>query len=320
MKRQGKLSLAIVLMIAIFASLFVSAPAQAAITSKITITNTSGYGVNMRPAPNLWGAPVGKIPEGSTNQKYLCYTRGTNVGGTDLWFRVKYGGVEGYYTSFYDDVPVADQTDLRLTSKYGIVSCGTTGQKPAQTWPSRNTTYNRQAAVNWALSNAQSLGQPNTFSGCTWFASQALWAGGFTQSETWNKVYSHGRLPGTVSATAAPELAKYLVNNYSVKQVDLNGDRFKSNSVPEAKVGDIIAYVWNDGGGGNKSITLDKIDHLSVVTSISSGSYPNVSEWGTGWPEGYKSRGWTWSENSHDWFRQMEKTKNVHAILLHFNF
>lgn len=316
MKRHGKFGVSVALMIAFFASFFVAAPAQAAITGNITITNTDGYGVNMRPAPDLWGEPVGKIPEGSTSQKYLCYARGTNIGGTDLWFRVKYGGVEGYYTSFYDDVPLADQTDLGLTTKYGILSCSVTAQEPAQTWPSRNTAYNRQAAVGWALDNAQSLGQPNTFSGCTWYASQVLWAGGFTQSETWNKVYSHGRLPGTVTATAAPELAKYLVDNYSVTQVDLNGDRFKSNSVPEAEVGDIIAYVWDDSDGA----TLSDINHLSVVTSISSGNYPNVSEWGTGWPAAYKSRGWTWSENGHNWLREISEYKNVHAILLHFNF
>ncbi|MGD8374469.1 MAG: hypothetical protein PVI21_06465 [Candidatus Woesebacteria bacterium] len=59
MKRHGKFGASVVLMIVFFASLFMAAPAQAAITSSITIANTSGYGVNMRPAPNLWGAPVG---------------------------------------------------------------------------------------------------------------------------------------------------------------------------------------------------------------------------------------------------------------------
>lgn len=50
--------------------------------------------------------------------------------------------------------------------------------------------YNRTAAINWALAHAEDP-QPYT-SMCTWFVSNALWAGGLPQTPLWNNYAEYG--------------------------------------------------------------------------------------------------------------------------------
>nr|WP_232541741.1 amidase domain-containing protein [Nocardia bovistercoris] len=173
--------------------------------------------------------------------------------------------------------------------------------------------YDGAAAARWALGHAQDQ-QPD-IAGCTWFASQALWAGGMPKDETWNdKTISglmvHG-VAGSRAATLADELYRYLLFHTQTLPIPLAGphaqsgqDRFATNAVPEARLGDLIAYDW-DGD--------DVIDHMSVVTHIGKNNYPDVSEWGTakdGRRSDYVYRGWTWSENDKNWLR----VKNPHVI------
>jgi hypothetical protein len=185
------------------------------------------------------------------------------------------------------------------------VGAVTTTRASADTGP----TYDRTAAVNWALSNAQ---DPQGSSGlCTWFVSQALWAGGMPQTSEWQQ--------GTYDATYVQGLVDYLYDNYSVTWTDITGD-LTTNAVPQAEPGDIIVYSWN----GNSTL-----DHMAFVVGIASGDYPEVSEWGQFdfFPEiwnkidnpssSYVERGWTWSAMDNKWLQQ--EHPNMTAYLLHIN-
>lgn len=281
-----------------------------------TITITSD--VRIRPTPDTSQRWLGVMPAGS-HPRYICYTDGENVQGTTKWFRVAWNGMEGYYSSVADDVPMNRQNNIE--GYYGIPRCGT-GADINQGSASNATVtvipeqrvvepYNRDAAVQWALNNAQAI-RGNMFADCTWFVSQGLWAGGLSQTSWWNSYAKRqGAVlsqPGTDIARGAPNLVRYLQERFPISKQVLD-DEFTSNALPIAQPGDIIAYDWTNDG---------VIDHLAIVVNIAPGDYPEVSEWGTQavW-EPYAKRGWTWSELHHQWLRQ--NNPNVTAQLLHFD-
>lgn len=102
--------------------------------------------VNVRPGPSTGsGSALAVMPSG-TSPSFNCWTQGQNVGGVDVWFNITYGGVTGYYASYYDNSHYA--SDAEITAKYGIPQCGsapTTSPAP-------------QSAINWAegYANARS--------------------------------------------------------------------------------------------------------------------------------------------------------------------
>ncbi|MEU9480378.1 amidase domain-containing protein [Streptomyces sp. NPDC048191] len=175
-----------------------------------------------------------------------------------------------------------------------------------------NAPYDRQAAVDWALEHAQ---DPEPFpASCTWFVTNALWAGGLPKDAGWNADGEHGRLqksPGTPSATAAQPLLDYLSARYPyTKPVEMD---FTGNAVPQAEPGDIVAYDWEGDG---------RIDHLALVVDIAPGQYPEVAEWGTDdtHPTGYVKRGWTYSEKDEPgWLQDKDKHPAVKAWLWHID-
>lgn len=294
----------------------------------IRIVNTpDASGVNLRSGPSLNYDIVGKIPEYSSDQDYLCFVYGEIVGnpGTSLWFRVNYNGTIGYYSSFYDTVDPHRQSIQDLLFDYNLFGCGSV----------LNTTYDRQSAVNWALQNATATSSwPGFTATCTYFVSQALIiGGGFTETDEFNLKDDHGMraIPGTATATTAPLLIDYLRFNYP-GQIEWRFigvlDDPHLNTVPEAQAGDIIAYDWAyRGDAQGQGFT---IDHLSFITSIDDG-HPYVSEWGTAKTDDgensveYTSRYWTYSENKHMFLDAEPKDDSdqgthVAAFLLHFKF
>ena len=83
---------------------------------------------------------------------FVCWTQGQTINGVDVWFRVNYGGLTGYYASYYDDSTYT--TDGQITSKYGISNCGSTSA-PAPVPvppPASGRTAAESAALNWATS------------------------------------------------------------------------------------------------------------------------------------------------------------------------
>jgi hypothetical protein len=163
--------------------------------------------------------------------------------------------------------------------------------------------------------------QPPADGSCTWFASNVLWQGGLAKTEEWTSEgylskklpvygYHNQELSGTHTAWNVIAFKDYLKRVYS--ESDWHELDFRANSVPSAQLGDLIFYDWGKGEG---------ISHVSVVTSISPGQYPNVSEWSSGndgsEPSDYQQRGWTYSEVSHKWLQQ--KYPHIKAYILHIN-
>lgn len=300
----------IVVLAALLAALFVpiltAAPASA--DAGYTIGFTAGLGAYPRSSPN-YAARVGTaLPEGAPITA-TCWTRGesiTNPDGytSDVWIQ----DTAGYFWA----EPWVN------TGSYGVPTqipqCGTA---PAATL-SPTAAYQRSAATSWALAHAEDTPPwEGTVASCTWFVSQALWAGGLPQDGTWNgrdNGYGDTRpVNGTQTAWNVDLLVDYLQSHYDITAVDLT-DNFTTNAVPQAQIGDVMVYHWGTGGDDG---------HLAFVTNIAPGSYPEVSEWGTGkwfggWgPTGYWKRGWTYSNNNGEWLQA--KYPNVRATLLHFN-
>jgi uncharacterized protein YraI len=88
-----------------------------AMSAPIQITST----VNLRPGPSTEsGSPIGAIPTGASPD-YQCWVESQNIGGVDVWFRVDYAGITGYYASYWDNSSYT--TDWQIVSKYGIPNC-----------------------------------------------------------------------------------------------------------------------------------------------------------------------------------------------------
>jgi hypothetical protein len=186
-----------------------------------------------------------------------------------------------------------------------------------------SATYKGNSAASWAIAHAKDPQIASTE--CTWFVSQALWAGGLPQSTQWNATATHsggiltGTLPGTLTAWVVPDLVSYLEGHFAVTWTSLGN--MSTNAVPEAAIGDIIVYDWHNNG---------TMDHMAIITRFASGDYPLVSEMGqfdwTGEPwdylhhpsSSYAQRGWTWSQGNGEWL-ETEFGGSARAYLLHFD-
>lgn len=175
--------------------------------------------------------------------------------------------------------------------------------------------FDRSVSVAWAVSQAT---QPQDFqAACTWFVSQSLWAGGLARTDAWTDEGGHGLLwsarPGTPEATAVQPLLNYLLGAYPASQFEALDPA--ANAVPDAQLGDVIAYDWEGDGTW---------DHLALVTGFADGQYPLVSEWGSSTDHlsfhpsvPYVQRGWTWSQNTNQWLQT--EYPNVRMALLHID-
>lgn len=188
---------------------------------------------------------------------------------------------------------------------------GTQDQSPFVT-SGDSAPFDRSAAVAWAVAHAKD-NEPLLYPACTWFVTQALWAGGVPKNPGWTSDGSHGeilRVPGTSSATAVQPFLDQLFTSYPGSK--LTQLSMSQNAVPDAQAGDLIVYSWNG----------QTWDHLSMITEVQGDGYPNVSEWGvynswTPWQQKYVKRGWTWSQNSQTWLQS--KNPSMQAGLVHID-
>jgi hypothetical protein len=178
--------------------------------------------------------------------------------------------------------------------------------------------FDRAAAVSFALAHAQ---DPEPFpAGCTYFVTRALFAAGIPENPQWNLDGSHGEIwylterPGTPAATAVTPFIQAIMSAYPASQfIPLT---MSQNNVPQAQLGDLIAYDWNGDG---------TYDHLAIITGFAAGDpqYPLVSEWGVyGWPDmhtRYSSRGWTWSQKDGTWLQSERGNADMTAALIHID-
>lgn len=273
---------------------------QTASADTTTKVNWTEIGIYPRASPSMDSPRAGSALSDGTAVTIACETEGQPVSNgvqtITIWDQL----VDGTWlpNAFLDT-----GTDSWTP---GVPRCGDD--------TSASVEFNRTAATQWALANAQDW-PPDWYyaSGCTYFVSNALWAGGLPQDDVWTSSGEHGtvrRVPGSVTAWSAPEFLSYLQSHYVVDQVPLN---FSANAVPAAEIGDVIAYDWEGDG---------HVDHLALVTNIAAGEYPEVSEWGTGrsipglgGAATYQKRGWTYSEDDKGWLQAFHP--NVTATLYH---
>lgn len=115
------------------------------------------------------------------------------------------------------------------------------------------TAFNRTATVAWA--NAHWHDKQPYPAACTWFVSQALWAGGLPRTSTWTSDGSHGTWPfswrpGTAAAWAVPDFVSYIMGAYPHSYIRQLKFSPSTNSVPDGQPGDVILYDWY----GNSSV------------------------------------------------------------------
>ena len=163
---------------------------------------------------------------------------------------------------------------------------------------------------------------------CTWFVTQALWAGGFNDAvvnspatpltassvTTWlpsqQRPSEPASLRGNRSTRRAPQPWPMSCRGYLESQgwATITKIPWSDNTAKGAQLGDIIAYDW-DGG------TLD-FQHLAMVTSLNDQGYPSVSQHS----EGRQNRYWSYlpAGDGHKggWIEDLTHGKAV-AYLIH---
>ncbi len=222
-----------------------------------------------------------------------CFVNGEKISGTTIWDHVVGGG-------FISDALLKTGSDSAV-----VPACSSNQSAPAA--PAAR--YNRTSATAWALEHSQG---PNKFVGddCTFYASQVLWIGGLPRTSVWTDwssdkallSSSHFMNPGpTKNSSVAYMLVQYLLDNHLATEQKLD---LRQNNVPQAQLGDIIAYEW----GGTSPI-----NHLMVVTGFS-GQYPLVS----GHSNDVTNQGWTYSNAEKNWI-QVKHPKAV-AFLIHITY
>lgn len=131
--RSRRIRLLCECVVAIVSALCLALPAgAAAISAPIHIANTGGEGVFIRPDANTSRPAIGWMPEGASPD-FHCFAWGQNINGVPIWFNVTYGGVTGYYASYYDDSSY--HSNEELTAKYGIPLCGSAPPASSPTPP-----------------------------------------------------------------------------------------------------------------------------------------------------------------------------------------
>jgi surface antigen len=252
------------------------------------VYNTDGLGLYLHPdSPTLDSATSELMPDG-TEFDLSCYAVGDDVLGDSAW---DYGtdastGASGYAADYYVDTPVTEGNEASQLDALGLPACGsstpsgasdsTSSASPTGDGTYTPVSYDRYAAVQLARDNVDT---PPSFpdDDCTWYVSQALWAGGLPQSDlwtgnswNWSLQAARSHYPGpTVDAAQANDLVDYLVTTGIATRIPIS---WSDNTAANAQPGDIIAYHWNTGEPS------DQIDHLAFVTDLNSDGYPDVSQ------------------------------------------
>lgn len=253
------------------------------------VHGTGGLGLYLHPdAPGLTSPVASQVMADGDEFDVDCFTTSDAVLGDIAWLHGTDAatGTTGYAADAYldtDDHPGTEPADL---TSLGIAACdqqpsgdqGAAPSGPVTTEPtgSEAVTFDRSAAAAFAVSNVDN---PPSFpdDDCTWFASQALWAGGLPQtpewegaSWDWGQLASKRHLPGpTKTAAQAQMLVDYLTSHALATRVPV---AWSDNTAGGAQPGDLIAYHWNPGE------PADQIDHLAVVSDMNADGFPNIAQ------------------------------------------
>ncbi len=284
------------------------------------VYHTGSDGLWLHPnTPKIQSDKSMVMPEGS-EFAITCFSLGDDVQGDNVW---QFGkdvatGQQGYAADFYLDTKVTKGNEASQLLSQGEPQCGGEQQStPTELQPAQSVqpflSFDRNAVARWALHHAEDT-PPNDGS-CTIFISRALWNGGAPQTAEWNSnptVTKHGIRQGSDAAWASQNFVDYMRTQSYAEVEPLGHMSSTNNNVPDAKLGDIIGYDWDDDGS---------IDHLDVVTGFSADNpqYPRVSGWSEKGDEAltYNQRGWTWSAVHNTWLQNEPGQANMTAELVH---
>lgn len=284
-----------------------------------SVANTDGAGVWLHEDPGLEdsGDLIKIMPEGTTfTADCLVYDTPIGPNGNRIWLHGSDGTDVGYVTDHYSDSVWSSSNTLE---RQGLPTCNDlwapTNPATSSGEGAETLHFDPQATADWARDHAQD--RPPKDSSCTNFISQALWAGGLPENSEWTDDgpgygYLWQHRPGTPSAWAVEAFLDHVTETYPhAYQEEIDVQRFRENSLPEASIGSVIMYDWEGDG---------EYDHAAIVTGIEAGDYPEVSEWSAydgRTPTPYIERGWTYSEKQDEW---LEATNpNMTARIIDFN-
>jgi hypothetical protein len=247
------------------------APAHADIGG-YRITGTGGVGLKVRTDPYNTTAGVVAVLADGTGFSAVCAVRGRDVGGNTVWHRIS-APVQGWISDFYTTTPGFNQ------------------YIPGE--PDCNG-YNRSAAQAWAYAHWQDA---ERYPGrdCTWFVSQALWAGWLPRTTAWTD--SPSPSPAAINADAFKN-AVVGAGYATIREVI-----WSDNTAGGAQIGDIIAYDWNGGADGI-------IDHLAIVTSLNAQGFPSVTQHSNARIDRY----WSWDPDGGNWIQYTHPGSRVYLI------
>jgi hypothetical protein len=232
-------------------------PSPGVITAPIQVTGPT----NIRPGPStISGGPLGVMPTG-TSPGFICWTTGEVINGVDVWFKISWNGVTGYYASGLDNSTYS--SDAQITSKYGIPQCGSSGGGGGG--GGCGATAPECGAVAWA----QSFVGKNDYAGlCLTFVFKAYAAAGVNLwslvtvpigSNTY-PVDIWGHLVGQTGGGTPPYGALVFF-------ASATGDR-------------TLSHVALSTGGGNLISTTDGVNDVSVhVETMAQHSYARYLGW-----------------------------------------
>jgi uncharacterized protein YraI len=286
----------------VLAGIIAPATAADAVTGYHVVVGSAG--LNAHNGPGTGYAVVGSLSNGQAID-ISCQTTGTPVGAglpgtpTNIWDQLSNGW---YITDYYTSTP-----GLNGSYTAGIPQCGSA--PPPVLSPI--LIYNRAAAATWAINNYNNANGSRLYNSgddCTYFVSQALWAGDLSMTADWtdnsydiNQLSSQLWIPGpTKAATDADIFKNYVVNSdiATIKEIS-----WSDNTAGGAQLGDIIGYDWNGPADGI-------LDHLAIVTSLNGQGYPSVSQHSPSQVNRY----WSWSADRNNWIQSAYPGSRVYLI------
>lgn len=252
-----------------FASAMCPAPAAADI-SGYRVTGTGGVGLKVRPDPYDPAAPPITVLADGTAFTAICAVRGRDVLGNNVWHLIS-APVRGWIADYYTTTPGFNQY-----------------------LPGEPECYHRAAARDWAVAHyADAERYPGN--DCTWFVSQALWAGQLARTGNWTDQPSP-----TVPAIRADALKNALIQaGYAtIREV-----QWTDVTAGGAQLGDIIAYDWAGAPDG-------VIDHVAIVTALDAQRAPSVTQHSLA----RLNRYWSWDPGANAPVSQSHPGSRVYLI------
>lgn len=283
---------------AILALVGVAAVAPTAVADEATATVFDTPEVQyvwMRSGPGTSYDTLDQLSAG-TSVTLECYSYGSQVdapyGATNIWYKLK-----DYDNAWVNDGYIYTGSDGPVTGACTDVA------KPKASTPAQK--YNRAAAVQWAKDHVYDHERFGNGNDCTWYVSQALWAGGLRKSSDWTSDNAFPSFKPPRAASGADYLKNHLVTDTGMATItELS---WSDNTAGGAQLGDLIAYDWDDGANG-------VIDHQAIVTNFTAEGYPLVSQHSH--PQA--SRYWSYSETGKDWVENAKR--GARAYLIHITY